>query len=144
LHVDEDLKLLNLLAHPTRFEGVTFAFGAQRSIYAASRGIARSTNRKNRVLWPPATNDSCDTSEGDPEGSPFAFRSGRVLRPPATNDPGDSEFPGAPVPFRRDRVLRVPDLNLLFYILRDLRRTIGGNIADLGRAGKSGNALRLP
>lgn len=50
-------------------------------------------------------------SEGDPEGSLFAFRSGGVLRPPATNDTGDSEFSGSPVPFRRDRVLRVPDLN---------------------------------
>ena len=27
-------------AHPTRFERVTFAFGGQRSTYAASRGIA--------------------------------------------------------------------------------------------------------
>jgi hypothetical protein len=60
----------------------------------------------------PATNDSCDTSKGDPDGSPFAFCSGRVLRPPATNDTGDSEFSGSPVPFRKDRVLRVQDLNL--------------------------------
>jgi hypothetical protein len=30
-------------------------------------------NRKNRVLRAAATTDSCDTSEGDPEGSPFAF-----------------------------------------------------------------------
>jgi hypothetical protein len=45
---------------------------------------------------------------------------------------------------RNRLVLRLPDLNLLFYILRDFRRTIGGNIADLGRVGKSGNALRLP
>jgi hypothetical protein len=64
------------------------------------------------MLRAPATNDSCDTSKGDPEGSPFAFRSGRVLRPPATNDPGDSEFPESPVPFRRDRVLRVPATKL--------------------------------
>jgi len=63
-------------------------------------------------LRAPATNDSCDTSEGDPEGSPFAFRSGRVLRPPATNDTGDSEFSGSALPFRKDRVLRVPDLNV--------------------------------
>jgi hypothetical protein len=28
------------LAHPTRFERVTFAFGGQRSTYAASQGIA--------------------------------------------------------------------------------------------------------
>jgi hypothetical protein len=41
--------------------------------YAASWGIACSTNRKNRVLRVPATTDSCDISEGDPEGSPFAF-----------------------------------------------------------------------
>ncbi len=52
--------------------------------------MALSTNRKNRVLRAPATNDSCDISEGDPEGSPFAFW----------------------FPFRRDRVLRIPDLNL--------------------------------
>jgi hypothetical protein len=78
------------MAHPTRFEGVASTFGGQRAIYAASRGIVRSTNRKNRVLRAPATNDSCETSGADPEGSPFAF------------------WP----PFRRDRVLRVPDLNL--------------------------------
>jgi hypothetical protein len=35
--------------------------------------MARSTNRKNRVLRAAATTDSCDTSEDDPEGSPFAF-----------------------------------------------------------------------
>jgi hypothetical protein len=74
------------MAHPTRFERVTSTFGGQRSIYAASRGMARSTKRKNRVLRAPATNDSCETNEGGPEGPPFAFLS----------------------PFRRDRVLRVP------------------------------------
>jgi hypothetical protein len=30
-------------------------------------------NRKNRVLRAAATTDSCDRSEGDPEGSPFGF-----------------------------------------------------------------------
>jgi hypothetical protein len=55
-------------------------------------GMARSTNRKNRVLRAPATTDSCDIGAGDPEGSPFAFW----------------------CPFRRDRVLRLPDLNLVF------------------------------
>jgi hypothetical protein len=59
--------------------GPTPDIGAFGGGYAASFGIALSTNRKNRVL-----------------------------RPPATNDTGDSEFPGSPVPFRRDRVLRVP------------------------------------
>jgi len=38
------------MARPTRFERVTFAFGGQRSRYAASPGIALSTSRKNRVL----------------------------------------------------------------------------------------------
>jgi hypothetical protein len=51
----------NLLAHPTRFERVTFAFEGQRSNYATSRGIAFSTDRKNRVLRPPATNDHGDS-----------------------------------------------------------------------------------
>jgi hypothetical protein len=41
--------------------------------------MALSTNRKNRVLRAPATNDSCVTA-----------------------------IPGTDVPFRRDRVLRVP------------------------------------
>jgi hypothetical protein len=59
---------------------------SDRLLYAPNLGIARSTNRKNRVLRAPATNDSCETSKDDPEGSPFAFWS----------------------PFRRDRVLRVP------------------------------------
>jgi hypothetical protein len=45
--------------------------------HAASLGTVRSTNRKNRAL-----------------------------RVPATNDTGDSEFSGSPVPFRKDRVLR--------------------------------------
>jgi hypothetical protein len=30
-------------------------------------------NRKNRVLRVAATTASCDTSEGNPEGAPFAF-----------------------------------------------------------------------
>jgi len=30
-------------------------------------------NRKNRMLRAAATTDPCDNSEGDPEGSPFAF-----------------------------------------------------------------------
>jgi len=34
------LKNKEELAHPTRFERVTFAFGGQRSTYAASQGIA--------------------------------------------------------------------------------------------------------
>jgi hypothetical protein len=51
----------HLLAHPTRFERVTFAFEGQRSNYATSRGIAFSTDRKNRVLRPPATNDHGDS-----------------------------------------------------------------------------------
>jgi hypothetical protein len=75
---------------PTRFERVTFAFGGQRSTYAASIGMARSINRKNRVLRAPATTDSCDIGAGDPEGSPFAFWG----------------------PFRRDRVLRLPATRL--------------------------------
>jgi hypothetical protein len=87
------IDLLEEMARPTRFERVVSTFGGQRSIYAARRGMALSTNRKNRVLRAPATNDSCETSEGDPGGSPFAFWS----------------------PFRRDRVLRVQDLNLLRY-----------------------------
>jgi hypothetical protein len=33
-------KIKKKLAHPTRFERVTFAFGGQRSTYAASQGIA--------------------------------------------------------------------------------------------------------
>jgi hypothetical protein len=71
------------MAHPTRFERVASTFGGQRSIYAARRGMALSTNRKNRVLRAPATNDSCEIP-----------------------------IPGTDVPFRRDRVLRVQDLNL--------------------------------
>ena len=70
------------MARPTRFERVASTFGGQRSIYAARRGIALSTNRKNRWLRAPATNDSCVTP-----------------------------IPGY-VPFRRDRVLRVLDLSL--------------------------------
>ncbi len=35
--------------------------------------MARSTNRRNRVLRAAATIDSCDPNEGDPEGSRFAF-----------------------------------------------------------------------
>jgi peptidoglycan/xylan/chitin deacetylase (PgdA/CDA1 family) len=35
------------LAHPTRFDRVTFAFGGQR-FYVANRGTTFSTNRKNR------------------------------------------------------------------------------------------------
>jgi hypothetical protein len=35
-------------------------FMRERLIYAASRGIARSTNRKNRVLRAPATTSYCD------------------------------------------------------------------------------------
>jgi hypothetical protein len=46
---------------------------AQSSNDSASWGIACSTNRKNRVLRLPATTDSCDTSEGDPEGRFFPF-----------------------------------------------------------------------
>ena len=40
-------------AHLTRFELVTFAFGGQRSRYAASRRTVLSINRKNRVLRAP-------------------------------------------------------------------------------------------
>jgi hypothetical protein len=47
------------LAHPTRFERVTFAFGGQRSIYAAKRRIALSTNPKNRMLRIPAAKLRC-------------------------------------------------------------------------------------
>jgi len=61
-----------LLAHPTRFERVTFAFGGQR-FYAANRGTTLSISRKNRVLRARATTDACDVDAGDPEGSPFAF-----------------------------------------------------------------------
>ena len=47
-------KSLNLLAHPTRFERVTFAFGGlPHWHYAANFGIGLSTNRKNRVLRVP-------------------------------------------------------------------------------------------
>jgi len=49
------------LAHPTRFERVIFAFGGQRSIYAARRGMALSTNRKNRVLRAPTTTPHYET-----------------------------------------------------------------------------------
>ena len=38
------------MARPTRFERVASTFGGQRSIYAARRGMAPSTKRKNRVL----------------------------------------------------------------------------------------------
>src|SRR5882762_10913924 len=61
------------MAHPTRFERVTFAFGGQR-FYATNRGITFSTNRKNPVLRAPATTDSCATP-----------------------------IPGTDLPFRRDR-----------------------------------------
>jgi hypothetical protein len=60
------------LARPTRFERVTFAFGGQRSLYAASRGTVLSINRKNRVL-----------------------------RAPATTDPGDIKLPSGPATERR-------------------------------------------
>src|SRR5882724_2240997 len=40
------------VAHLTRFERVTVAFGGQR-FYAANRGMTFSTNRKNRVLRAP-------------------------------------------------------------------------------------------
>jgi len=46
------LKNKEELAHPTRFERVTFAFGGQR-FYAANRGKTFSTNRKNRVVRAP-------------------------------------------------------------------------------------------
>jgi hypothetical protein len=42
------------MARATRFERVTFAFGGQRSIYAAKRRMALSTNPKNRMLGVPA------------------------------------------------------------------------------------------
>ncbi len=48
------------LARPTRFERVASTFGGQRSIYAARRGMALSTNRKNLVLRAPATALLCD------------------------------------------------------------------------------------
>jgi hypothetical protein len=38
------------LAHPTRFERVTFAFGGQRLFYVANRGAICSTIHKKRVL----------------------------------------------------------------------------------------------
>ena len=38
------------MARPTQFERVASTFGGQRSIYAARRGMAPSTKRKNRVL----------------------------------------------------------------------------------------------
>jgi hypothetical protein len=56
--------------------------------------MARSTNRKNRVLRAPATTDSCDIGAGEPEGSPFAFCA----------------------PFRGDRVLRLRDLNCAAFV----------------------------
>ena len=42
------------------------------------------------------------------------------------------------------RWLDVPDLNPNIRPVSDFRRTIGGNIADLRRVGKSGSALSLP
>jgi hypothetical protein len=49
------IDLLEEMARPTRFERVASTFGGQRSIYAARRGMALSTNRKNRVLRARAT-----------------------------------------------------------------------------------------
>ena len=52
------------------------AFGTQRMHLrirqATSLGIARSTNRKNRV-GPPATIDSSDIARGNPNGRPSYF-----------------------------------------------------------------------
>ena len=41
--------------------------------------VASFGNRKS-IVPSPATTDSCDTAEGDREGSPFTFQSHRVLR----------------------------------------------------------------
>ena len=55
-HFRNRSKALIYLAHPTRLERVTFAFGGlPQWHYAASFGIGRSTDRKNRVLRVPAT-----------------------------------------------------------------------------------------
>src|SRR5713226_2964362 len=43
------------MAHPARFERVPVFGGPPHWHYAANLGIARSTNRKNRVLRVPAT-----------------------------------------------------------------------------------------
>jgi hypothetical protein len=64
---------LILLAHPTRFERVTFAFGGQRSRYAASRGTLLSISRKNRVLRAPATNVAADIRRDVDPHTPVDF-----------------------------------------------------------------------
>src|SRR5690349_24369093 len=74
--------------------GPGFLKGLQRFNAGWSSPVARQAHNL-KVIGSnpiPATNDSCDTSEGDPEGSPFAFRSGRVLRSPrALADSGGTQ-----------------------------------------------------
>ena len=75
-------KPLIQLAYPTRFERVTFAFGGQRSLYAASRGTMLSINRKNRVLRAPQPSTLAISHGAIRTGALriSAFPSDRVLR----------------------------------------------------------------
>lgn len=85
--------------------------------YAASFGIALSTNRKNRVLRPPATND---TGDSEFSGSPDSFRKDRVLRVLATTDRGDSKF-GAPTPLDLHLLSNIQSRGWIAQTLRSCR-----------------------
>jgi hypothetical protein len=84
------------------------------SDYAASFGMALSTNRKNRVL-----------------------------RAPATNDTGDSEFSGPPLPFRKDRVLRVPATTFIITHSPSRSKQRDGSQDFLGKAELATSLARL-